>query len=62
MVEPGRSFQVFRYQLQEHGIIRLYDGMGRPQFYQYRIEGDEMTYYLTTSSGIEVKETFRKEK
>ncbi len=53
-------YQVFRYQIIDDNLIRLYDGMGRIQEYYFQLSADRLTFYTDLENGV-IAESFERE-
>ena len=60
LIKGETTYQVFRYKFIDDDSIRLYDGMGRVQEYDFRISGDVLSFYADLEKGNLV-ERFRRE-
>jgi len=55
--QPAR--QVFRYQLLDSDSLRLYDGMGRFQDYDFLVSRDQLSFFDAGNDGILVEKFTR---
>jgi len=61
LLKEETSYQVFRYELFDDNSLRLYDGMGRIQEYEFQITGDRLSFYADLDK-VEIVDKFRREK